>query len=747
MKKQIYILLCYLTGITVVSAQDVKLNQLGFYSKAEKTAVIPNVQLGNQFHIINQNTQDTAFSGLLTEPIRWTPSGESVSLADFSGLNSSGSYILVTEDGENSYPFEIKDDVYNNLLKGTIKAYYFQRSSTELLSEHAGRFSRALGHPDDVVKVHPNAASPERPAGTIVSGPKGWYDAGDYNKYVVNSGISTYSLMAAFERFGESLESLDTNIPESGDAVPDLLDEIKWNLDWMLTMQDPNDGGVYHKLSTKNFSGYIMPSQAFGDRFMLPKSTAATLDFAAVMAQASRVYEAYDTHFPGFAQTCYQAALDAWKWGREHPSVAYQQPADVSTGEYGDGNLRDEMEWAAIELYITTKADSFYTIASIPSINAAVPAWPFVSTLGLLSLANHRDNLTAVADVNLVTTKLIGLADQLAQAYGSSAYHIPMGSLNSDFVWGSNGLAANQSMILLAAFDLTNDGLYYSAAYANLDYLLGRNPLNYSFVTGFGSKSPRAPHHRPSIADTVADPIPGLLAGGPNPGQQDGCNYDSRLPALSYVDDMCSYASNEIAINWNAPLFFAIAGLTHAMRAGNENAPFIISQPVTLAVRENNTANLTVNAGGMKPMTYQWFKNDSEITGANAATFTVNQVTNNDESDIYKVVITNEKGSITSKPINIIISKVNLITNLDKYENSGSHIFPNPVVNKKLYFKTQQKEVIIVILDTQGRELQRNIGISGNHIDLSNLPSGPYIIRLMSTDQTTLLSSKKIILN
>jgi endoglucanase len=137
-----------------------------------------------------------------------------------------------------------------------------------------------------------------------------------------------------------------------------------------------------------------------------------------------------------------------------------------------------------------------------------------------------------------------------------------MGVRSSDFVWGSNAIAANQGMALLCAYRLTGDSTYLRAALANLDYLLGRNGPSYSFVTGFGSKSPMHIHHRPSQADGVEAPVPGLLAGGPNPHQEDhATTYPSNMPALSYTDDVESYASNEICINWNAPLVFLAVGL------------------------------------------------------------------------------------------------------------------------------------------------------------------------------------------
>jgi endoglucanase len=139
-----------------------------------------------------------------------------------------------------------------------------------------------------------------------------------------------------------------------------------------------------------------------------------------------------------------------------------------------------------------------------------------------------------------------------------------MGKTPQDFVWGSSAVAGNQGIALVQAYRLTGDERYLHFALANLDYLLGRNATGYSFVTGFGDKPPMHPHHRPSIADGVTQPVPGLLVGGPNPRapQQDRCtSYTSEVPDEVYSDDACSYASNEIAINWNAPLAYLAAAL------------------------------------------------------------------------------------------------------------------------------------------------------------------------------------------
>jgi endoglucanase len=136
-----------------------------------------------------------------------------------------------------------------------------------------------------------------------------------------------------------------------------------------------------------------------------------------------------------------------------------------------------------------------------------------------------------------------------------------MGWLTSDFVWGSNSNAANQGILLLHAYRMKGNKLYFQAALDNADYLLGRNATGYCFVTGFGGKSPMRPHHRPSVADGITEPVPGFLVGGPNPFRQDQCNYAFTETETAYTDDDCSYASNEIAINWNAPAVYLFNAL------------------------------------------------------------------------------------------------------------------------------------------------------------------------------------------
>ena len=551
---------------------NIRLNQVGYYPQGPKTAVVIDAP-ATEFSVVNAETGAEVFKGKLGKKGVWAHSEESASLADFSSFTTPGTYRIKVQGLADSYPFTIAPQVIHEVGRASLKTYYYQRSYIDLDEKYAGKWARKAGLPDTVVLVHSSAATAKRPEGTKIVSKYGWFDAGDYNKYIVNSGISTYTMLALYEHFPKFMDTVSVNIPESGNKLPDLLDEVLFNVRWMLSMQDPNDGGVYHKLTNPGFDGVIMPHQSKEPRYVVKKSTAAALDFAAVMAQASRVFKQYSKQLPGLADSTLKASVKAYDWAKKNPAVYYDQnemnqtfkPAIV-TGEYGDKNVKDEFHWAAAELFVTTKKKNYYAEAGYASESelAGVPAWPDVYSLGLITLANQGKE---VKDLKVIQDRLLSIANKLKDHAAKSEFGIPMGHQAGDFVWGSNSVAANQGILLIQAYRLTKNKEYLDAAIANLDYILGRNGTGYSYVTAFGTKYSKNPHHRPCEADGIDEVIPGFLAGGPNPDQQDkeGCMkpYPSNLPAVSYIDEECSYASNEIAINWNSPLTY----LTFAIEA------------------------------------------------------------------------------------------------------------------------------------------------------------------------------------
>ena len=540
-------------------ADLILINQVGYAPGASKVALIrANV---TQFNVIDVASGKTIYQGKTGRPEYWKYSGDTVCVADFSSVSKPGKYkISIGEKYPESAVFTIGNNLYMSLSKAAIKALYLNRCSYAIDEKYAGKFKRAGGHPDTFVLVHESAASAARPAGTVLSSPGGWYDAGDYNKYIVNSGISTYTLLLFCQMFPEYCKALNTNIPESDNAIPDPLDEALYNLRWMLTMQDPNDGGVYHKLTNKNFDAFVMPDKATTDRYVVQKTTSAALDFAAVMAMAYRLFtESANPELKTLSGTCLNAAQRAYAWAKANPGIVYKQPDDILTGAYGDHNLRDEFFWASAELALATKNPALITKAEIDTLTLTTPSWAGVRTLGILSLALTNDfGFKDQRDAALAT---LGLYNKvLLEKYRKSPYRISL----DYFHWGSNSDVANQAILKIVEYKITGNRELLPSVQADADYILGRNATGYCFVTGFGSKTLMNIHHRPSGADGIPEPLPGFLSGGPNVDTFADCGENSgrsKFPAKSFIDSECSYSTNEIAINWNAPLFFLMGAI------------------------------------------------------------------------------------------------------------------------------------------------------------------------------------------
>jgi endoglucanase len=492
-----------------------------------------------------------------------------VRIADFSVLRDAGSYYLDVAGVGASHEFDISPTVYSRLFYLSMRAFYGQRcgSAVDLAPAFSGYRHPAChvagaANPDALMHASSGASGP-------IDGSAGWHDAGDYGKYVVNSGITTGELIWTYEAFAARVGSVNLDIPESGNPVPDILDEVRWNLEWMLKMQD-RDGGVWPKLTSERFGGFVMPDlDDGGPRYVIGtgsppyKSSCATGDFAAVMAAASRVFRPFD---PDFSRLTLAAAERAWRWLSEHPSVVFRNCCGVQTGEYGDGNCADERLWAAAELFRTTGAaeyNSYFVAnngASRPALlGGGAPSWPQVGSLALLSYYFSGQPAADEAVRAQIRADTVAAAEAIVARTAANPYRVSLRP--TDYVWGSNGGAANYGVLLVLAHAMQPSASYLDAAADNLHYVLGRNSFGLSWVTHVGDRPFRNPHHRPSGADTNADPWPGLLSGGPNRYGGDPVidAMPATPPARRYRDDQASYASNEIAINWNAPLVFLVA--------------------------------------------------------------------------------------------------------------------------------------------------------------------------------------------
>jgi endoglucanase len=541
----------------------IKIDQVGYQPGAPKVALVAAPSPAADFTVRRVSGGAVVFSGKLGAAVDDPDSGDKVQAGDFSAFRTAGKYYLEVPGVGRSWEFAIDADVYARAFYLAMRSYYGQRCGTvvDLGPEFPG-YKHAACHL--LGAWHASSGK----SGTRISA-KGWHDAGDYGRYVVNSGITTGTLLWTFEMFADRVKSVKLNIPESGNRTPDILNEIKWNLDWMLSMQD-EDGGVWHKQTSEKFCGFIMPekddlvSYVVGTGQEPFKSSCATGDFAAVMAVAARAYKPFQ---PDYAAQCLRAARQAWTWLDKNPNVRFNNPQGVSTGGYGDGNCADERLWAAAELARST-GDAVYEKYFLDhygdfknSIRATGPqSWGNVANLGLWTYVLGKGrNAEAAGAIREASLKA---ADEIVTRTAALGYRDSM--TPRDYNWGSNSGAANYGMQLLVANAFKSDPRYVQTALDNLHYLLGRNPFSMSYVTSVGANPPHHPHHRPSGADGIAEPWPGFLVGGPNSGRSDPTMRAkvpaSVPPAKSYIDDQEAYAANEVAINWNAPLVFLLAG-------------------------------------------------------------------------------------------------------------------------------------------------------------------------------------------
>jgi endoglucanase len=532
-------------------------NQIGYLPANTKQATVRYKDASDdRFEIRSVENDRVVFKGKLGGPTTDAASGDRVRIADFSKLRAAGMY-RIEAAGFKSDPFSIGPHVYANALKVTMRGYYGQRCGIAV--DLGGGYRRPTCHSAGEFYATSGKSGPLANHG-------GWHDAGDYGRYIVNSGISTGTLLWAWEFYAPLLHSFSLDIPESGGKTPDYLAEVRWNLEWMLQMQD-TDGGVWHKQTSEHFSAFIMPqddkltSYVIGTGSEPYKSTCATGGFSAVMAIAARCYGPYDAVF---AQRCLAAARQAWAWANNHPDVIFVNPPGILTGEYGDKHCGDEVVWAAAELWRTTGEAEFEQafLAKMPprdvALTISAPEWADVISMAYwtYALAPRRGDSAVKDRIRSATAKT---AELLVERSKESGYGNTLAL--SDYVWGSNGVAGNQSLLLLVADHFHHDKTMQNVALNNLHYMVGRNCHGVSWVTHLGVRPFEHPHHRPSVADGIAAPWPGLLSGGPNShgGDVVADALPKQPPMRMWLDDERAYSLNEIAINWNAPLVFLLA--------------------------------------------------------------------------------------------------------------------------------------------------------------------------------------------
>ena len=524
----------------------IRLNTIGYLPEAEKQASIA-APCAN-FTVLRLPDLSVAFSGKVTGPVLNSDTGEQLCTAVFSKVKTPGDYQLDVPGVGRSAAFHIGTDVYRGPYYIVMRGFYLWRCGTAVNATHQGKtFSHAACHTNDGWLDYVGGGHTNR------DGTKGWHDAGDYNKYTVNAGITVGSMFRAWEDFGPQIRKVGLDLPESGGKLPDFLAELKWELDWLLTMQTP-DGSVYHKLTTTSFGGFIPPEAETADRFFTPWGSEATADFVAMMAQAARIFRPYD---PAYADRCLQAAQKSYQFLQAHPEY---HPADQNgfrTGAYEvnqpshrTGGVPQNRLWAAAEVWESTGSpDALRDLETrIQAVNGQVDTdfdWDETKDLGFLTYLSSERPGRDPALVKLVRSNLLAVADGIVQTARNDDYARPLGA---HYYWGCNGGVARQTLLLMAADRLSHgNGGYRATSLDAVNHLLGRNVYGRSFVTGIGFQPPLYPHDRRDTGEYLNNPWPGYLVGGPHPH------------ATDWHDEQGDFRTNEIAINWNAALVYALA--------------------------------------------------------------------------------------------------------------------------------------------------------------------------------------------
>lgn len=543
----------------VVPTIQIKIDQAGYLTGSPKMAIVSTDQTGSEFAVRQAADGSVVYRGKLSPAVTDTDSGDRVQQAVFTSLNDDGTYFLDVPGVGRSWGFRVAPNVYTRAYYLAARAFYGMRCGTAV--DLGPEFPGYRHPPCHLTGAYHPSAGKAGPVGN--SG--GWHDAGDYGRYMVNSGITTSTLLWTWELFGKSVGGISLNIPESANGVPDLLNEIRWNLDWMLSMQG-DDGGAWHKQTSEQFPGFISPekddlvSYVIGTGRAPFKSSCAAGDLAATAAIGARVYRAFDERY---AARCLRASQHAWNWLEKNPNVTFRNPPGVATGEYGDSDCGDEQLWASAELWRTTHEAAYESFflgnyrRYVEALHQPRPeGWANVAPMALWTYL-----LGGGSKANGLRQEVLKSASETVRRTARNPYQQSLRA--TEYVWGSNGVAADYGVVLLVSNVIHPDRTFVEAALDNLHYLLGRNAFSLSWVTQLGENPYRHPHHRPSGAQANREPWPGLLSGGPNRNRQDSVlrAFPDLPPAKLYADEQASYASNEVAINWNASLVFLLAGV------------------------------------------------------------------------------------------------------------------------------------------------------------------------------------------
>ena len=573
-------LLTVLAPLAVEAADsDVKVSSVGYLPGRVKRASI--TAAATSFTVKRDADGSVVFTGTPAAAKTDVDTSQSIAVADFTSVTEIGKFYVEVPSVGRSVTFPIGNDVYREPFVATMLGFYGWRCNTAVSLTWKGQtYAHDACHTDDAHTDYIGSAGKR-------DGQKGWHDAGDYGKYTVNAGITLGSLLAAWEEYSSVIGTYSWPIPESGGALPDYLAEIRWELEWLLKMQySATDGRVSHKLTSLTFdapsttdaasgiSQWVVPEKDLQTRYFVPSGSAAIADFVAMLAKASRIYRPYDATF---ADQCLNAAKVSYAYLQAN--TANQTLTDpTTTGAYTTTDPDDRL-WAAAEMWETTgdaaALTDFETRAA--KFNSGTTTyvdsdfdWSNVKNLGMyMYLQSKRTGRTA-ATVTAIQASLVAAANTLVTNRNNSGYGRALSGKAGAYYWGSNGAVARTCMLLQVANRLAPKTDYLDTCADQLGWLFGRNYYNRSQVTGIGLNPPLHPHHRPSQSDGIDNPWPGLLVGGGNNTSTQAAG--NKNGATNWIDDVNDYELNEVAINWNAPLTYALASFLDAYSGPTTNS-------------------------------------------------------------------------------------------------------------------------------------------------------------------------------
>ena len=539
-------------------------NQAGFYPDSEKYAL--SAYKFEEFSIKDEQG-NICYTGKAAYFGQDECSGDEVYSADFSDFRKEGRYYVETAEGR-SYSFEIGDKCLNEALCKMEKAFYYLRCGCELKPEHAGKFTHAACHTGKARLWSDHSVELEATGG--------WHDAGDYGRYITAAACAVSHLLYAYKFYPQIFDGQNLNIPESDSAVPDILEECRYEIEWMMKLQRA-DGGVYHKLTTAAHADFVMPEEDRGQLYLFDVSSMATADLAAVCALASGIYRPFDSEF---AERLIGAAEKSYGWLKENPEfLGFRNPEGNSTGGYYEFNDRDNRFWAACEMFAATGDEKYHDDLK-NSLREQFPlthlGYGSVGGFGLMAYLFCERKECDEGLYGKFKSEMYRAADNLVKISEKCGYRTAM--YPGEYCWGSNmNLMKNGMTFAIAQLLADMDGLdrdYIKYAARQMNTLLGANALGYSYVSGIGEHCINYPHLRPAYADGIDECIPGMVSGGPNgrpcPSDREVVSFPEDTPPMKcFEDDYRCFSLNEITIYWNSPAVFTAAALENIKRTGN----------------------------------------------------------------------------------------------------------------------------------------------------------------------------------